>query len=203
MAATEFRTRAFLAATITLCASLALAGCASGATSGVTPRATATATSGPGPQLTPTTVTAMLTASARGAVGSAASAVAVTYDTTTEHLAVTLTITGDVPTTDVAVVAAVTRAQTLTFQEQNGLWASGQPLRQVMVTVMGPAQDPYDGIINQVYSVAIVSEATARRIPWASATPRSAWSLYDQTFLRPGFVVQDHTLPDTTATPGG
>jgi hypothetical protein len=198
--------RARRAATVALAglALLGLAGCGAQASGAIIHRApTATPTQGPGPTLTTPTTAQALTASAQGAVGAAASAVAVTYDPSSQQASVTLTITGDVPTTDARIAAAIARAQTLTFQEENDLWSTGLPVSAVIVTVMGPAQDPYDGIINQVYSVATVSAATARRIPWASATPQSAWALYDSTFLRPGFVVQDHTLPDATATPGG
>ena len=207
MVARDFSARAWTLAALAFC--VALAGCAAGAPgeASATPQPTLAAGTADLPTVTPMPTPTdpagqALLRAAQGAVGSAAS-VGVTYDVTQKQLVVTLTITGDVPTTDAAAAIAVARAQTLTFQEQHGMWASGQPLSSVTVTVMGPAQDPYDGIIYQVYTVATVSAATARRIPWPSATPASAWSLYDQTFLRPGFVVQDHTLPDATATPGG
>jgi hypothetical protein len=138
---------------------------------------------------------------ARGAVGSAAQSVGVTYDVATKNLAVTIIITGIVPDSDARVAAAWERAKTLSFQELNGLWSSGLPLRQVTVYVLGPAQDEYDTIYPQAYSVAIVSAATARRIPWPNATPDSAWRLYDLTFLRPSFTVADDIPPVPTAPP--
>ncbi|HEX9035665.1 MAG TPA: hypothetical protein VF808_01605 [Ktedonobacterales bacterium] len=187
---------------LALALALALTGCA--AASGATEMPTSTASSlQPGPTFTKSSVAAILTESARGAVGAAASDVSVTYDPATQVAGVTITVTGDVPTTEARVSAAFTRVETLTFQEENDLWASGQPLRQVTVTVMGPVQDAYSGIINQVYSIATLIAATARNLPWPTLTPRSAWPLYDQTFLRPGFVEQDHALPYATATPGG
>ena len=199
----RFGVRMGALAGLALLAIMALTGCGSqarGAPARLAP--TAAATQEPEQALTMPTTAQTLAASARGAVGSAASAVAAQYDPASQQASVTLTITGQVPTTDTQVAAAVARAQTLTFQEEHDLWSSGLPVSAVTVTVMGPAQDPYDGIINQVYSVATVRAATARRIPWPSATPQSAWALYDSTFLRPGFDVQDHTLPDATATPG-
>jgi hypothetical protein len=134
-------------------------------------------------------------------VGAAASAVSLTYDANAESATVTVTITGDVPNTDARIAAAYARVKTLCFQEQNDLWSSGLPLRQVTVVIMGPAQDAYSGVINQVYGVAIMNQKTARRIPWPNATPDSAWGLYDLTFLRPSFVVIDDVPGNVPTAP--
>jgi hypothetical protein len=138
---------------------------------------------------------------ARAAVGSAAHTVEVAYDVATGNLTVTITITGVPPDTDAAIAAAYARVKTLSFQEMSHLWASGQPLNQVTVDILGPAQDEYDIIYPQDYSIATLNAATARRISWASATPASAWALYDNTFLRTSFTVFDDVPAAPTATP--
>lgn len=179
---------------------LELAGCASAQGASV-PSATPTARVAPTPRGTQTT-TELLISAAQEAVGPAATNVTLTYDTATEQTNITLTISGDVPTTDARVAAAYDRVTTLCFQEQNNFWSNGLPVRQVTVTIMGPVQDAYDGIINQVYGIATVNQATARHISWSSATPASAWNVYDFTWLRPSFVEKDYAPPaPTTPSP--
>lgn len=138
------------------------------------------------------------------AVGRAAQAVGVVYDADARNLTITVTITGDVPATDAQVSAAWARVKGLTLREMGQLWGSGQLLDSVTVIVMGPAQDEYDAVFPQAYSVATLSATSAKRIDWASATPDSAWGHYDQTFLRPSFTVADDVItgPVTTASAG-
>jgi hypothetical protein len=161
------------------------------------PTATPTTRAAPTPASTPTTAE-LLNSVAQEAVGPAATNVSLTYDASTEQANVTLTIAGDVPTTDARIATAYSRVKTLCFQEQNNFWSSGLPVRQVNVTIMGPVQDAYDGIINQVYGIATVNEATARHISWPGSTPASVWSAYDFTWLRPSFVERDNALPAST-----
>ena len=141
---------------------------------------------------------------ARGAVGSAATLVEATYDVGARNLMVTVTISGDLPLTEAQIATAHARTKALCFQELSGLWASGLPLRQTTVVIVGPTKDEYNAIINQLYGYAVVNQSTARRVPWASATPESAWSAYDKTYLRPEFDLFDeipYAPPAATATP--
>ncbi len=185
---------------MTLALFLALAGCASttanSGASNAAPSATATtATTAPSATFTTPTTSELLSANARGAVGAAATSVAVAYDTSAEKATVTITIAGDVPDTDAKIAVAYARVKTLCFQEENALWTSGQPLRQVTVVILGPTQDEYDNTVNQWYGIAVVGGETAHRFSWANVTPESAWSAYDQTFLRSSFVVFDEIPP--------
>lgn len=179
---------------------LALAGCASVAANSADTGPTPTPVLAHLPTATPIAtpsdpVGQELLASAQGAVGSAARSVGVAYDARAESLTATVTIDGNVPLTDAQIAAAYARVKTLCFQEMNGLWSSGLPLRQVMVIIMGPTHDEYNATVNQWYGIAVVKEATARRFSWASATPESAWSAYDQTFLRELFDLFDEIPP--------
>lgn len=193
-------------APLALVLALVIAGCASGAGSGATAGARMTPTTTVPPLvLTPTAppaspMSAMLAALAQGAVGAAARAVTVTYDTSSEQATVTVTITGDLPNTDARIAAAYARVKVLSFQEENALWTSGLPLRQVMVIIMGPTQGEYADIVDGWYGIVVVGEATARRIPWTSATPDGVWSAYDQSWLRTRFDLFDDIPPAPTAT---
>lgn len=142
---------------------------------------------------------------ARSAAGSSASSVEAAYDGRAQSLTVTVTISGDLPLTETQIAAAHARIKSLCFQELSGLWSSGLPLRQTTVVIVGPTKDEYNAIINQLYGFAVVNESTARRVSWTSATPDSAWSAYDQTYLRPEFDLFDEippAPPAPTATTG-
>ncbi|HEX9035666.1 MAG TPA: hypothetical protein VF808_01610 [Ktedonobacterales bacterium] len=187
---------------------LALAGCASGAASGAarptdTPVTVSLPTSTPIPTPSDPAGQALLGV-ARAAAGEDALSVGVTYDTPTRHLTVTVTITGSVPDTDASIATAYARVKALTLAVERALWASGQLLSQAQVIVMGPAQDEYGEVTDQWYGIAVLNQPAARRIPWASATPASAWRLYDQTYLRVSFTVADDIItgPVATYTPG-
>lgn len=189
-------------AMVVVIALAALVGCASGAS------ATPTATQA-GPPLPPITVIPTptdpvgqaLQRAATVAAGPGVRAVGVTYDVNAQTVSVTITVEGDVPNTNARIAAAYARIKALCFQEQAKLWASGQPLQRVTVTIMGPAQDAYSGIINQIYGIATLGQSTARTFPWASATPENAWGRYDQIFLRPSFVVIDDVPGNVPTAP--
>jgi hypothetical protein len=192
---------------LALVALLALAGCAAGASA--TPQPTLAAGTLMLPTATPIPTPAdpagqALLRAAQGAVGAVARSVGLTYDTTTQQATATILIDGIIPDTDDRIAAAYTRVKTLTFQVERALWASGQPLRQAQVIVMGPAQDEYGEVTDQWYGIAVLNAPAARNIAWTSATPASAWKRYDQTFLRPSFTVADDIItgPAPTATPG-
>lgn len=189
------------------CGLLALAGCGAGATGAPRPTTPAGQTYLPTdtPIPTPSDPTGQaLLRVAQAAAGSGAHGVGATYDAGTRQLTVTLFIDGAVPDTDAQVATAYARSEALTFQEENALWASGLTLNQAQVIIMGPAQDEYANVTNQWYSIAVLSAPVARRIPWATATPASAWKVYDQTYLRPSFTVADDIItgPAPTNTPG-
>lgn len=192
---------------LALVALLALAGCAAGASA--TPQPTLAAGTLMLPTATPIPTPAgpagqALLRAAQGAVGAGARSVGLTYDTTTKQVTVTIVIDGIIPDTGDQIAAAYKRVKALTFQVERALWASAQPLRQAQVIVMGPAQDEYGEVTDQWYGIAVLNAPAARRITWASATPESAWKVYDQTYLRPSFTVADdiNTGPAPTATPG-
>ena len=185
---------------IILAFTLTLAGCAPGVASGADTGPTPTPVLVKLPTATPIAtpsdpVGKEPPATAQGAVGSAARSVGVVYDGSAQSLSVTVTIDGNVPLTDAQIAAAYARVKTLCFQEMNGLWSSGLPLRQVMVIILGPTKDEYNATVNEWYGIAVVKDATARRLSWASATPESAWSVYDQTFLREMFDLFDEIPP--------
>ncbi len=201
--------RALIALLMALASVLALAGCAPGAANSVNSGPTPTPVLAQLPTATPIPTPAdptgqALLRAAQGAAGSAARSVGATYDASAQSLTVTVTINGNVPLTDAQIAAAYARVKALVFQEMNGLWSNGLPLRQATVIIQGPTKDEYNDIINQWYGIAVVKVATARRLSWASATPESAWSAYDQTFLREQFDLFDeipYAPPAATATP--
>lgn len=201
--------RRWRVALLTLVGVLALVGCApaaaNSADTGPTPTPVLVHMPTATPMATPSDPTGQaLLKTARGAVGSAASSVGITYDRSAESLSVTVTISGDLPLTETQIAAAHTRIKTLCLQEMSGLWSSGLPLRQATVVILGPTKDEYNAIINQLYGYAVVNESTARRVSWASVTPESAWSAYDQSYLRPEFDLFDEIPPApplSTATP--
>ncbi|HEU0025991.1 MAG TPA: hypothetical protein VFQ25_02660 [Ktedonobacterales bacterium] len=194
---------------MTVAGALALVGCAGSASNsantGPTPTPVLEKVPTATPIATPSDPTGQkLLQAARGAVGSAASLVEATYDVRAQSLTVTVTISGDLPLTETQVDAAHARTKALCFQELSGLWASGLSLRQTTVVIVGPTKDEYNAIINQLYGYAVVNESTARSVSWASATPESAWSAYDKTYLRPEFDLFDeipYAPPAATATP--
>ena len=192
---------------LTLAVALPLAGCAAGASA--TPQPTLAAGQIMLPTATPIPTPAdpagqALLRAAREAVGASVRSVGLTYDRTAQQATAMILIDGIVPDTNDQIAAAYARVKTLTLQVEDALWASGQPLRQAQVIIMGPAQDEYGEVTDQWYGIAVLNAPAARRIAWASVTPESGWKLYDQTYLRPSFTVADDIItgPVPTATPG-
>ncbi|HEU5348552.1 MAG TPA: hypothetical protein VFU63_08055 [Ktedonobacterales bacterium] len=162
-----------IAARLLFCATLlALVGCAS------TPRA-----SGGAPAATPTPVIEGPLASVVGpAAASLAQRISTSYDTSTQQAKITITI-GVAPD----VRTAQTRVMMLSFAVQKALWASNPSLREVKVIVLGPVRNDYGEMTEDAYGVSDVFAATAAKLQWDTLTPESAWSRYDNTWLRPAY----------------
>ncbi len=179
-----------------------LAGCGSAntATQGI---ATPTATSSL-PTPTPTTEQ-RLTMLARQALGNGVASSEISYDASAQKLQVTGTLKGNVPLTTAQVNAAYTTVKTLTFQVERAAWTSGVPLKEVMVTIQGPAFDDYADLYTTWYGIADLKAEKAATLAWASLTPESAWNAYDTVVLRlrfqPAVVGIPPTDPSATPTP--
>lgn len=76
------------------------------------------------------------------------------------------------------------RVKAICFREQQALWASGVPLHQATVLVLGPVQDDYADMILDAHALAQLSATTAATFSWASLTPDSSWGKYDSVWLR-------------------
>lgn len=139
----------------------------------------------------PPTVAGGLAARVQRSVGGLAQKVNVVYDAQKQTTTVTLTVAGLVPNTDARVAAAYALVKLLTFKAMPALWSSGVGLREVTLIVLGPIQDEYNDIVNDWYGVVVVEAATAQRIAWASLSPDTAWTMYDQNNLRYRFELFD------------
>jgi hypothetical protein len=117
--------------------------------------------------------------------------VQVAYDAQTASVTVTVTVGGAVPLTDQQISAAKELTKTLSLREQQAMWGSGVPLKDVKVMVFGPTQDEYADIIAQPYGSAVLDAATAASFVWANLSADSAWDRYDSVYLRPTFDVVD------------
>lgn len=161
-----------LAASLLLGVLFVISGCAS------SPRA-----QGGAPTATPTPVIEGPLAGVVGPVaGSLANRITTSYDASTQQAKITLTI-GAAPN----VTTAQARVMTLCFQVQRAVWASNPSLREVKVIVLGPIRDDYANIIEDAYGVSDVLAPTAAKIQWSALTPESAWSHYDNTWMRPTY----------------
>lgn len=173
------------------CAPFAGGGQVTGAASTSAPAAATIAPTAT-PSLPPTTTVAgRLAARTQQAVGSLGRAIDATYDASKEAATITISVSGGVPNTDAKVAAAYALVQRICSRAFPALWASGAPLREATVIVVGPMQDEYADIITDWYGVAVVNATTAQHIPWSSGAPTSDWGMYDQAMLRTSFVVAD------------
>lgn len=176
-------------ALVTVVALGALAGCAGAA-------ARQTATSAP---TVPATTQGRLTLRVRQAVGSAASAVDVTYQEA-PGVAVALVTLKWKPAWKTDFPSAQSRAKIVCYQTQAALWTSGVPMSKVTVTALGQALDDYGDIITSAYAVATLTSAHASEIHWSATTADAAWSRYDEVFLRPLYG-SDWMYPRPTTPP--
>jgi hypothetical protein len=164
---------------------------------GVTARATATRSAAVG---TPTT-TERLAMVARAAFGGGVQQSEATYDGQSQTVKVTGTLGGDVPVTDGEIAAAHERTKALCFQVQRALWTSGITLHEVTVLVRGPTFDDYGNQYLDGYGTAVVEEATAKTLAWATLSADGAWERYDRVWLRPNYRPNWHYGAPPTATP--
>lgn len=154
---------------------LALAGCAGGALA-------TTQTPSPTPTSTPI-VTGSLASVVGPVVGGRAQRIVTSYDASTQQATITLTIAA-APTVN----AAQERVMTLCYEVQKALWTSDSSLREVKVIVLGPLRDDYADIIEDAYGVADVLAPTGTKLSWGNLSPQSAWSRYDNTWLRASYL---------------
>jgi hypothetical protein len=154
-----------------------VAGCAS---------SSATAASGP-PTPTPTTQQRLAALARHAATGPNVQRVDTTYSAQDGTITVTVTLGGSVPVADADVTAMQQRVMSMCFQTQKALWTSGIPLRGVTVTIAGPIMDQYAEREIQAYGAAVLAEATAAKLNWGALSPDTAWTQYDNVYLRPGY----------------
>lgn len=153
----------------------ALAGCAG---------ATLATSHTPAPTPTSTPVLTGPLASVIGpVVGGRAQRIATSYDASAKQATITLTIPA-APNVN----AAQERVMTLCYDVQKALWTSNQPLHEVKVIVLGPLRNDYAEIIEDAYGVADVLAPTGTKLSWNSLSPQTAWSHYDNTWLRASYL---------------
>jgi hypothetical protein len=155
------------------------------------------------PAATPATVQGRLELIARQALGDAAHDLAATYDTQGEALELAATLAGGVPRTEAEISAAQEHVKLLCFRAQRAEWTSGNPLRSVTVTILGPTLDDYADITTGPYGAAVLTSATAATLAWGSLSADSAWQHYDRVWLAPTYAPNQHfgAPPAATATP--
>ncbi|MGE5334083.1 MAG: hypothetical protein ACM3N4_05230 [Nitrososphaerota archaeon] len=105
--------------------------------------------------------------------------ISTSYDRSTQQASITVTIAA---APDVS--AGQARVMTLCFAVQKAVWTNNPSLREVKVIVLGPIHDDYGDIIDAPYGTSDVLAPTAAKIPWNTLTPESAWSRYDNTWMR-------------------
>ncbi len=162
---------------------IALAGCS------VSP--TTSARSAPSPQITatptvPATIAGFLALRARQAVGTVAKQVDVTYQATDQTAAVNIMLVWS-PAWKTDFSLAQAKAKLACYQAQTALWTSGVPLSKVTVLVQGQALDDYSSVITSAYAEADITAQHAKGVAWSTISAEQAWTLYDQTFLRPTY----------------
>ena len=152
---------------------------------------------------TPATVQGRLSLIARQALGDAAHDLAATYDTQGEALELTATLVGGVPRTEADIQAAQEHVKLLCLRAQQAEWTSGNPLRSVTVTILGPTLDDYADVTTGPYGAAVLTSTTAATLAWDGLSADSAWQRYDRVWLAPTYAPNQHygAPPAATATP--
>ncbi len=151
----------------------------------------------------PATVQGRLELIARQALGDAVHDLAATYDTQGEALELTATLAGGVPRTEADIQAAQEHVKLLCLHAQQAEWTSGNPLRSVTVTILGPTLDDYADVTTGPYGAAVLTSTTAATLAWGSLSADSAWQRYDRVWLAPTYAPNQHygAPPAATATP--
>ncbi|HEX8033502.1 MAG TPA: hypothetical protein VF510_06625, partial [Ktedonobacterales bacterium] len=108
---------------------------------------------------------------------------------------------GDVPVTASEIAAAQERTKALCFQVQRAVWTSGITLREVTVLVRGPTFGDYGDQYVDGYGTAVLEEATAKTLAWATLNADGAWERYDRVWLRPNYKPNWHYGAPPAATP--
>jgi hypothetical protein len=155
------------------------------------------------PAATPATVQGRLELIARQAFGNAVHDLAATYDAQSEALELTATLAGGVPRTEAEISAAQEHVKLLCFRAQRAEWTSGNPLRSVTVTILGPTLDDYADVTTGPYGAAVLTSTTAATLIWSSLSTDSAWQRYDRVWLAPTYAPNQHygAPPAATAIP--
>src|SRR5258706_10984017 len=139
------------------------------------------------PAATPATVQGRLELIARQALGDAAHDLAATYDTQGEALELTATLAGGVPRTEAEISAAQEHVKLLCLRAQQAEWTSGNPLRSVTVTILGPTLHDYADVTTGPYCAAVLPSTTAATLAWDCLNADSAWQRYDLSLLGPNY----------------
>jgi hypothetical protein len=122
------------------------------------------------------------------AIGSGPQQIQITYDRAAGLVNVAIAYGGSVPTRPEDVAAAQERVKIDCFEAMRALWTSDAvPFTRANVTVLGPVIDQYADITTQAYGGAYLKTATATHITWSALTPDTAWSAYDNVYLRPDY----------------
>jgi hypothetical protein len=155
------------------------------------------------PASPPATVQGRLELIARLALGDAVHDLAATYDTQGEALELTATLVGGVPRTEADIQAAQEHVKLLCLHAQQAEWTSGNPLRSVTVTILGPTLDDYADVTTGPYGAAVLTSTTAATLAWDGLSADSAWQRYDRVWLAPTYAPNQHygAPPAATATP--
>jgi hypothetical protein len=136
------------------------------------------------PSINTAQVTQQIDTTTRQAAASYSQQVATTYDAGTRDATAEVTVgwTDDIHPAYIA--KEQERVKAICFAVQQALWAKALPLHQVTVTVMGPVTTSYTEQVIDAHGAARLTSATAAKLNWASLTPDTAWSQYDEVYLR-------------------
>lgn len=141
-----------------------------------------------GPTATPT-AEQHVAALAQRAAGSAVHSVVASFGAAGVAggvVTLTATVSGAVPGTAAEITASQERVKAICFRMEQALWTSGMPLREVVVTVVGPIYDDYADLTTGPYGAVDLKAATAAKLDWTHLSPDVAWDTYAM-WLRPAY----------------
>jgi hypothetical protein len=138
---------------------------------------------------------------ARRSLSGRPSRVVTAYDAQAVTASVQVTLDMGVPRTPQDITAAQEQVKTLCFEAQHALWTSGIGLHAVTVQVLGPIYDDFFDKLTDWYGGAKLTAAAAAALSWSSLGADSAWTAYDQVWLRPSYVPNQHYGAPPAGTP--
>lgn len=143
---------------------------------------------------TPATTEGRLTLRVREAVGASAQTVQMTYSSVSKQVVVDITLVW-YPSWRDHFSQGQAAAKLACYRAQAALWTSGVTLSKVTVIILGQALDDYASVITSAYAEADLTAQHAAALSWASLTPDTAWTRYDNNFLRPTYAPNWVYLP--------